>query len=212
MKYFAALVTGALLVAQPVMAQMGAPGEQPASMPAVAGPLAAKYKADADKILAAAMADDDGYAALTYLCDHIGKRVSGSPQLNTAVEWGAELMRNAGLENVKVQPVMVPRWVRGSESGAMMTSAPGAVNRLLHMLGLGMSVGTPAGGITAPVVFVPSFSADCGVQPRVAWVWRELAVPYGGAKQGGGEGRGGGAGAVGDGAGDADSAHGDAAV
>src|SRR5260370_4059005 len=159
MKYFAALVTGALLVAQPVMAQMGAPGEQPASMPAVAGPLAAKYKADADKILAAAMADDDGYAALTYLCDDIGKRVSGSPQLNTAVEWGAELMRKAGLENVKVQPVMVPHWVRGAESGTILTSGTGAVNKPLHMLGLGMSVGTPKEGITAEVIFVPTVQA-----------------------------------------------------
>jgi hypothetical protein len=171
MKCFAALVTCALLVAQPVIAQMGAPGEQPASMPAVAGPLAAKYKADADKILAAAMADDDGYAALTYLCDHIGKRVSGSPQLNTAVEWGAELMRKAGLENVKVQPVMVPRWVRGNESGVIMTTGDsktgkGAVKKPLHMLGLGMSVGTPKAGITAEVLFVPTFAALDGLSPE----------------------------------------------
>src|SRR6266700_6872468 len=164
MKRFAALLTGAALIAtQPVFAQMGAPGTQPAGMPAVAGPLAAKYKADADKILQAAETDDDGYAALTYLCDHVGKRLSGTPQLNAAIAWGAELMRKAGLENVKVQPVMVPQWVRGSESGTMMTSGitsgPGAVNRPLHMLGLGMSVGTPKEGITAPVVFVPSFAA-----------------------------------------------------
>ncbi len=98
MKRFAAFVTGAAMIAtQPVFAQMGAPGERPTTMPAVAGPLAAKYKADADRILQAAMADDDGYAHLAYLTDHIGKRVSGSPQLNTAVEWGAELMKKAGL-------------------------------------------------------------------------------------------------------------------
>ena len=98
-------------------------------MQGVAGPLAAKYKADADKILQAAETDEDGYAALTYLCDHVGKRLSGTPQLNAAITWGAELMRKAGLQNVTVQPVMVPRWVRGSESGSMMTSGPGAVNR-----------------------------------------------------------------------------------
>src|SRR6266700_1650002 len=123
MKRFAALLTGAALIAtQPVFAQMGAPGT-----------------------LQAAMADNDGYAALTYLCDHVGKRVSGSPQLNTAVEWGADLMKKAGLQHVQVQPVMVPRWVRGSESAALV----GPVQKPLHMLGLGMSVGTPPGGITA---------------------------------------------------------------
>jgi len=160
MKCFAALVTSAALIAaQPMFAQMGAPGTAPAGMPAVAGPLAAKYKADADKILQAAMADNDGYTALTYLCDHVGKRLSGTPQLNTAVEWGADLMRKAGLQNVQVQPVMVPHWVRGNESGTIITTGAGAVNKPLHMLGLGMSVGTPKEGVTAQVVFVPSFAA-----------------------------------------------------
>jgi Zn-dependent M28 family amino/carboxypeptidase len=86
--------------------------------------------------------------------------------LNTAIEWSADLMRKAGLQNVTVQPVMVPRWVRGSESGTMMTSGPGAVNRPLHMLGLGMSVGTPKDGITAPVVFVSSFAALDAMTPE----------------------------------------------
>src|SRR5271168_242263 len=161
------LMGAALLAAQPVFAQMGAPDARPVpGLQGVAGPLAAKYKADADRILQAAQTDEDGYAALTYLCDHVGKRLSGTPQLNTAIAWGAELMRKAGLQNVTVQPVMVPRWVRGNESGAMMTTGPGAVNRPLHMLGLGMSVATPAGGITAPVVFVPSFDALDAMTPE----------------------------------------------
>jgi Peptidase family M28/PA domain len=162
------LLTGAaLLAAQTVFAQMGSPDVPPTpGLPAIAGPLAAKYKADADRILQASTSDDDGYTALTYLCDHIGKRVSGSQQLNTAVEWGAELMRKAGLQNVTVQPVTVLHWVRGDESATVMTSGPGAVNKPLHMLGLGLSVGTPKGGITAPVVFVPSFAALDAMTPE----------------------------------------------
>src|ERR1700748_82781 len=161
MRAFAGLLMGALLcVVQTGFAQMGAPGAPPIpGMPGVAGPLATKYGADASRILQAAKTDDDGYVALTYLCDHIGKRLSGTPQLNTAIAWGADLMRKAGLQNVTVQPVMVPRWVRGSESAMMMTTGRGAVNRPLHMLGLGMSVATPKEGITAPVVFASSFDA-----------------------------------------------------
>src|ERR1700733_14049024 len=162
MKRFATLLMGAaLLAAQTGFAQMGSPDARPVpGMPGVAGPLAAKYKADADRILKAAESDEDGYAALMYLCDHVGKRLSGTPQLNTAIAWGADLMRKAGLQNVTVQSVMVPRWVRGSESGAMLyQGAAGPITRPLHMLGLGMSAGTPVGGITAPVVFVPSFDA-----------------------------------------------------
>ena len=160
MKRLAALTTcAALLAAQSGTAQMGAPGERPTALSAVPGPLAKKYKADADRILQAAMADNDGYAALTYLTDHIGKRLSGSPQLNTAVEWGAELMRKAGLQNVQVQPVMVPHWVRGNESATITYKGDaGTIVKPLHMLGLGMSVATPKGGITAPAVFVHDFA------------------------------------------------------
>ena len=169
MRAFAGLLMGALLCVVPTgFAQMGAPGAPPVpGMPGVAGPLAAKYGADVSRILQAAQTDDDGYVVLTYLCDHIGKRLSGTPQLNTAVAWGAELMRKAGLQNVTVQPVMVPRWVRGSESGAMMYKGEaGPITRPLHMLGLGMSAGTSAGGITAPVVFVPSFDALDAMAPE----------------------------------------------
>lgn len=157
MNRLAAICTCAALLAAPsLLAQMDAAAPPP-GMPGIPGPLAAKYKADADRILAAAMKDDDGYAALTYLCDHVGKRLSGSTQLNTAIEWGADLMRKAGLRNVTVQPVMVPHWVRGNESGMILTDGPGAVHKPLHMLGLGMSVGTPTEGITAPVLFVHTF-------------------------------------------------------
>ena len=47
----------------------------------------------------------------------------------------------------------VPHWVRGAESARML--AP--LDKPLHMLGLGMSVGTPSGGITAGVVAVSDF-------------------------------------------------------
>ncbi|WP_433967458.1 M20/M25/M40 family metallo-hydrolase [Tunturiibacter gelidiferens] len=169
MKGFAALGIGAaLLFVQTGMAQMGAPDTPPpVSMPGINGPLAAKYKADADRILRAGETDDDGYVALTYLCVHIGKRLSGSPQLNTAVEWGAELMRKAGLQNVTVQPVMVPHWVRGNESATMTYKGEsGSITRQLHMLGLGMSVGTPKDGLTADAVFVPSFAALDAMTPE----------------------------------------------
>ena len=62
-------------------------------------------------------------------------------------------MRADKLANVRGEPAMVPHWVRGAESATLVSprAAP------LHMLGLGMSVGTPANGITAPVLVVGSF-------------------------------------------------------
>ncbi len=116
-------------------------------------PLAETYKPQAERLITASLADTDGYANLTYLCDHIGKRISGSEPLERAVAWSADLMRKEGLANVTTQKVMVPHWVRGRESGAII--AP--VSKSLHLLGLGMSVATPAGGITADVVVVSNF-------------------------------------------------------
>jgi len=46
--------------------------------------------------------------------------------------------------------------VRGHEEGSIL--AP--ISKPLHLLGLGMSVSTPKEGITADVMFVPSFDAS----------------------------------------------------
>ncbi len=127
-----------------------------ASVASAQGPsLTVTYKPVADKLIAASLADGEGYSNLTYLCDHIGKRISGSEPLARAIAWATDLMKKDGLQNVHTQAATVPHWVRGKESGEIV--AP--VTKPLHMLGLGMSVGTPPGGIMAEVVVVPDFAA-----------------------------------------------------
>jgi len=115
--------------------------------------LTEKYRPVADKLINAALADNEGYERLTYLCYRIGSRLSGSASLQRAIEWSAEQMKAAGLSNVRVIPVKVPHWVRGAESARMV--AP--LDKPLRMLGLGMSIGTEPGGITADVVAVENF-------------------------------------------------------
>jgi len=115
--------------------------------------LAEKYKPVADRLIDAALADTEGYQRLEYLCYRIGNRLSGSESLQRAIAWSVEQMKAAGLSNVRVIPTKVPHWVRGAESARMV--AP--LDKPLHMLGLGMSIGTPAGGITADIVAVSTF-------------------------------------------------------
>jgi carboxypeptidase Q len=62
-------------------------------------------------------------------------------------------MKKDGLENVSTPSVDVPHWVRGHESASLESP----ITRQLTMLGLGGSIGTPAGGITAEIVPVSSF-------------------------------------------------------
>lgn len=151
--------------------------------PAFAADLSDQYKPAADKIIDAALVDNDGYAKLAYLCDRIGARLSGMPSLDRAIEWAQATMKADGLSNVRAIPVKVPKWVRGAESAQLL--APDV--RPLHMLGLGMSVGTPPGGITGDVVVVEDFDqlnklgAD-GVRGKIV-LFNEKWVNYGATGQ-----------------------------
>ena len=118
-----------------------------------AGNLAEQYRETANKLIDAAMADQGGMEKLSYLCDRIGNRLSGSLALEKAVAWAAAQMNHDGLVNVSTPRVKVPHWVRGNESAAIMEP----VNKRLAILGLGGSVATPKRGITAEVVPVSSF-------------------------------------------------------
>src|SRR5580700_10159238 len=127
----------------------------PAILLASAPSLSETYKDVSTRIISAALADPDGYAKLSYLCDRIGNRLSGSDSLNQAIQWAAAQMKRDGLENVATSAVKVPHWVRGREDAEMVKP----VRHPLSMLGLGGSVATPADGITAEVVPVASFDA-----------------------------------------------------
>ena len=111
------------------------------------------YRETATRLIQAATGDSFAWRRLAELTDTHGNRLSGSENLERAVTWAADTMRHDGLENVRTEPVMVPRWVRGRESGEILVPA----KHTLAMLGLGGSVGTPPGGIEADVVVVASF-------------------------------------------------------
>ena len=104
-------------------------------------------------ILGTALSDQQGWLRLEHLCYHIGHRLSGSESLQQAVEWAAGLMREDGQDNVRLQPVKAPHWVRGEESCVELKPA----SRELRILGLGMSVGTPLEGVESDLVVVRDF-------------------------------------------------------
>ena len=111
------------------------------------------YREDAQRIIEAATADHSAWERLAELTDTFGHRLAGSPQLEASLRWGAEQMKADGLENVRLEPVKVPHWVRGDESLLLVEPDGGEVS----MLGLGNSVGTRPEGLTAEVLVVESF-------------------------------------------------------
>jgi len=112
------------------------------------------YRGAAARIIGAALTSDRAYARLAHLTDHIGNRLSGSTNLERAIEWAVAEMKRDGLDNVRTEKVMVPHWVRGEESLELLTPVP----RKLQMLGLGNSIGTPAEGISAEAIVVRDFA------------------------------------------------------
>jgi carboxypeptidase Q len=108
------------------------------------------YRGNAQKLMAAAQADQFAWDRLAELTDTFGQRLSGSDNLNRAIQWAVETMKKDGLENVHTERVMVPRWVRGNES-LEMTNPP---HHVVPMLGLGGSVATPPAGVEAEVMVV----------------------------------------------------------
>jgi carboxypeptidase Q len=121
---------------------------------AQATPIADKYRATADRIIAAALADSSAWNKLAEMTDKFGPRLSGSEALERTIDWVLAEMKKDGLDNVRGEPVMVPHWVRGEEWARLESPRKAQ----LHMIGLGRSVGTPPNGITAEVMVVTDFA------------------------------------------------------
>src|SRR5262252_3589596 len=110
-------------------------------------------RADADRLIKAATADDFAWRRLAELTDTFGARLSGSQNLARAIQWSVQTMKADGLENVHTEPVMVPRWVRGREQAEIIDPP----HHDLALLGLGGTVSTPPGGLEAELLVVSSF-------------------------------------------------------
>ena len=123
----------------------------------------APYRDASSRLIGEAVSSDAAWQRLAYLGDTYGNRLSGSPNLEAAIRWAVDEMKRDGLENVHTEPVKVPHWVRGRES----LEIAGPIPQPLVMLGLGNSIGTPAGGIEAELLVVHGFEELEAARDRV---------------------------------------------
>ena len=117
--------------------------------------------ADARALRERALADDTGYELIRSLTTEVGPRLAGSPGDARAVAWALAKLESLGFENVRAEPVTVPRWIRGEARAEIVAPWP----QPLVVAALGGSVGTPAAGLEAEVVPVASVD-DLKAQPR----------------------------------------------
>lgn len=116
----------------------------------------ASYKDVAKAIINLAVygqSQNRSYKRLALLVDAVGPRLSGSKNLEKAIQIMYKNLQEDGLDNVHLEPVKIPHWERGEESAIML--APRM--HKMAILGLGSSIGTPPEGITAEVLVVTSF-------------------------------------------------------
>jgi carboxypeptidase Q len=112
-----------------------------------------QYREPSARLIGEALGSTFAWDRLAVLTDTIGHRLSGSPALERAIQWAVAEMTRDGLENVRAERVMVPKWVRGQESAEIVEPA----HHTMAMLGLGDSVGTTSEGVQGEVVVVNSF-------------------------------------------------------
>ncbi len=105
------------------------------------------------KLYDVALTQGKGYDWLNYLSNQIGGRLSGSIQAQQAVNYTKSQLDSLGLDKVWLQPVMVPKWVRGTPEFAYFETTPGVTTNMT-ICALGGSVATPPKGIKANIIEV----------------------------------------------------------
>ncbi|WP_281777790.1 M20/M25/M40 family metallo-hydrolase [Croceibacter atlanticus] len=93
------------------------------------------------------------YEWLDHLSNQIGGRLSGSIQAEQAVQYTKKELQKLGLDKVWLQPVMVPKWTRGTKEYAYIETKPGE-SKTVNICALGGSVSTPVNGLKAEVIEV----------------------------------------------------------
>ncbi len=111
------------------------------------------YRGITGRIVAEATSNTNAWERLAELTDMFPARLSGSRNLQRAIEWTAEQMKRDGLENVRLEKVIVPHWVRGTESAEIVEPFQGQ----LAITALGGTVGTPSDGVRAEALVVRNY-------------------------------------------------------
>ena len=164
------------------------PTPTPTATPVV---FTAQTLGDLKRLQQAVLNSDYAYKQVAHLANNIGPRLTGSAQAAKAVEYVASELKAIGCE-VQLEKVMVPHWVRGEETAALVQWPGMAENttQKIVLCALGASVATPAEGITAEVVVVKNFD-ELKALPRDKVAGKIVLFNYPFDKQMAAEGRGG---------------------
>ncbi|HEY7002143.1 MAG TPA: M20/M25/M40 family metallo-hydrolase, partial [Candidatus Udaeobacter sp.] len=149
------IVCAPRLRAQQTPAVTSSPDLSPSATPAIFSP---QTLADLKRLRQAALTSDYAYRQVAHLSNNIGPRLTGSAQAARAVDYVASELKAIGCD-VQLEKVMVPHWVRGEETAALVQfpgQAPGTTQKIV-LCALGASVATPPNGIEGEVIVLKNF-------------------------------------------------------
>jgi len=163
------------------------PGSTAQGAPGCSATAASSCAQAAAKITPIVMGESPLEENLRRLTDGIGGRVTGSPEMAKAVEWGVAGFRAAGVD-VHTEKYMLPQsWSEGDTRLEVM----GADRFPVSLVSLGLSPATPAGGLEGVLVnvgtgteadFARARSSVKGailiVHTEVSYTWADLFNEY----------------------------------
>lgn len=147
--------------------------------------LAATRMEQAADVRDRALAKSESHAILEDLTTTVGQRLAGTPAEARARDWAVKAMKAAGLVNIRTEPFPLTVWERGTESAEIIGPNP----QKLAITALGYSGATPAGGVTAPVVYFADYkaleeAASGSLAGKIAFIDHRMMVTQDGSSYG----------------------------
>lgn len=104
--------------------------------------------ADVEQIKKQALNSELAWQLVESLTTEVGPRMPGTSGDKAGVNWAVKNFKLLGFDKVWTEPATFPKWIRYSESAAIMSPAP----QKIHITALGNSISTPSTGIEAEVI------------------------------------------------------------
>jgi carboxypeptidase Q len=125
------------------------------------------------------------YNIIEAMTTEIGPRQAGTEAEARARDWSVSALKSLGFQNVRIEPFMMPTWVRGEERAEIISPFP----QKMQVTALGNSASTSEAGIDAAITYFPTLAAlqavpDGSLKGKIAFVSHAMKPTQDGSSYG----------------------------
>jgi carboxypeptidase Q len=129
--------------------------------------------------------DNVAYNIIENITTEIGQRQAGTEAEARARDWSVKTLKSLGFQNVRIEPFMMPTWVRGEERAEIVSPFP----QKMRITALGNSASTTEQGIDAEIAYFPTLAAlqavpDGSLKGKIAFVSHAMKPTQDGSSYG----------------------------